>query len=207
MNANDLKLEMRISPEIYLKQLIIGGLERVFEIGKQFRNEGLDPFHNPEFTTCEFYQAYGTIDEVVEMTEQMLKKICHEVLGTTRFTIPEGFSGTGTIVDLAVPFKRVDIVPELERRIGRSLPSFKDDAEGGTLQSLIEICSERRIHCPGPKTIPRLLDKLISELIEPECVEPTLLFGHPSVMSPLAKDGDQQGISARFELYIGGKEL
>ncbi|KAI8849135.1 hypothetical protein BC829DRAFT_362100, partial [Chytridium lagenaria] len=206
MNANEMKLEMRISPEIYLKKLVIGGLDKVFEIGKQFRNEGLDPFHNPEFTTCEFYQAYATIDDMVAITEDLLRSISLKVLGTTKVKMPGGFSGDGTEIDLDLPFKRIDILPTLEARLELKLPDFTGPEED-IVRRLLEICSERCIPCPGPKTIPRLLDRLISEFIEPDCVSPTFLFGHPSIMSPLAKDGDSPGVSERFELFIGGKEI
>ncbi|KAJ3300397.1 hypothetical protein HDU76_006090 [Blyttiomyces sp. JEL0837] len=203
MNALDADLQLRIAPELFLKQLVIGGLDRVFEIGKQFRNEGVDATHNPEFTTCEFYQAYGDLESVAALTQELLSGAALAITGSTIVQIQSLDSQETISIDFSQPFKRMNVVSELEKRLGTQLPSL--DSEGA-LEELLAICNKRNINCGSPITIPRLLDSLISELLECECVEPTLLWGHPSVMSPLSKDGEQKGVSERFELFIGGKE-
>ncbi|KAI9364020.1 hypothetical protein DFJ73DRAFT_810663 [Zopfochytrium polystomum] len=200
MNALGLNMQLRIAPELYLKKLIVGGFDRVFEIGKQFRNEGVDSTHNPEFTTCEFYQAFGSLDDAASLTEALIQDVVTKTRGELRFAV----DSEGTVVDFSAPFRRIHIVPELQRLLNCELPDLNGPDAAA---SLLQICSARGIHCPEPHTVPRILDKLISELIEPQCVDPTFLLGHPSAMSPLAKDGPVKGVSERFELFVAGQEL
>ncbi|KAH6569961.1 hypothetical protein BASA50_002997 [Batrachochytrium salamandrivorans] len=203
MDAMKLDLEMRIAPELYLKQLVIGGIERVYEIGKQFRNEGIDKTHNPEFTTCEFYQAFGTVEGAMKLTEDMIREIAQSVNGSTIVSW-EASDGLMVEIDMSPPFRKIAILPALEEALGQSLPDVNDPA---SISQLLEICKEKNITLRAPFTVPRILDRLISHFIEPRCVQPTFLTGHPICMSPLAKAGTQEGIADRFELFIGTKEL
>ncbi|KAG2184467.1 hypothetical protein INT43_000376 [Umbelopsis isabellina] len=201
-HALDMEMQLRIAPELYLKQLVIGGLDRVYEIGKQFRNEGIDADHNPEFTTCEYYQAYGNLENLLADTETMIRSMVKHIRGTLQVQLRDG-----TTVDFASPFRRLNVLDEIERKTKRQLPNLNSK---DSVTALLDICREQHIHVPQPHTISRILDKLISGLIEPDCVQPTFLLGHPLVMSPLAKDSvDQQNrhVAARFELFVATREL
>ncbi|KAL1922741.1 uncharacterized protein VTP21DRAFT_9117 [Calcarisporiella thermophila] len=195
-NALDMSMQMRIAPELYLKQLVIGGIDKVYELGKQFRNEGIDADHNPEFTTCELYMAYASLEDLIQMTEDMVSKMVLSITG--------GLKVGG--LDFTPPYRRIDVVEALERKLGDKLPELEREE---AVDPLLNICHRLHIHVPEPHTIPRLLDKLISHLIEPECTQPTFLCHHPVVMSPLAKSALINGreLSARFELFVGGKEI
>ncbi|KAJ2082517.1 hypothetical protein H4R24_001543 [Coemansia sp. RSA 988] len=200
MAFGDTPLFMRVAPELYLKQLVIGGLNRVYEIGKQFRNEGIDANHNPEFTTCEFYQAYASLEDLMQMSEDMLRGMVEELTGST--TIPS-LDGADPI-DFGSPFRRLDVMQSLREHVPE-LPDLENDQ---TLPALQRVIAQRNIVTPYPHTVPRLLDRLIGHYIEPLCIQPTFLYAHPAVMSPLAKCADRnQSTAARFELFINGKEF
>ncbi|KAF9924151.1 hypothetical protein FBU30_005819 [Linnemannia zychae] len=204
-NALGMDMHMRVAPELFLKQLVIGGADRVYELGKQFRNEGIDADHNPEFTTCEFYQAYANLDDLFEMTEDMLREMAKSVTGSA--IIPYEVSESETI-DIAFdkPFRRINIMETLEEKLGQSLP----DLESDSVAELLDLCKKNHIYVSAPHTIPRIMDKLISHFIEPECVQPTFLWGHPIIMSPLAKDiklASGRTVAGRFELFVVGKEI
>ncbi|GJJ73666.1 lysyl-tRNA synthetase, class II [Entomortierella parvispora] len=203
-NALDMEMHLRVAPELYLKQLVIGGVDRVYELGKQFRNEGIDADHNPEFTTCEFYQAYTNLDGLFEITEDMLQELAQNVVGST--TVSHKISETETVeLSFAKPFRKINIMECLEEKLG-SLP----DLEGNPVEELLEICKKNRVFVSTPHTIPRIMDKLISHFIEPECTQPTFLWGHPIIMSPLAKDiklTSGRTVAGRFELFVAGKEI
>ncbi|KAJ3318103.1 hypothetical protein HDV06_000829 [Boothiomyces sp. JEL0866] len=197
LNTFELDLEMRIAPELYLKQLIIGGFDKIFEIGKQFRNEGIDATHNPEFTTCEIYQTYTTVDNMMAMTENLFRNIFQEINGkqSTVITIEE----KEVEIDFSKPFSRIHIVPKLESLVGK-LPPLDNES----IPQLLDVCKVNGITIPFPQTLPQILDKMVSELIEPLCIQPTFLIGHPKAMSPLSKC--ENDIADRFELFIGRKE-
>ncbi|KAI8927107.1 hypothetical protein BC831DRAFT_453954, partial [Entophlyctis helioformis] len=202
MEALDMDLELRIAPELYLKQLVIGGMEKVYEMGKQFRNEGIDVTHNPEFTTCEFYEAYTTLPRVMSLTQEMLQSIVVSAAGSS--TVPwVSPSGETHTIDFSKPFECIDITTALEAAIGQPLPDLNDNA---SIPALLQICSEKHIHVRRPHSLARIIDHLVSELIEPQCIQPTFLMGQPLSMSPLAKEGNRPGITDRFELFIGTKE-
>lgn len=180
-------LNLRIAPELFLKKLIVGGFERVFEIGKQFRNEGIDSTHNPEFTSCEFYAAYTDLEEISLLLQELFKELA-DICGGNE--------------DLSRDFDRIDLVRELERLCGvkidpRDPRSF---LQKGLLRHLPS--------CTDPNHPGKVFDKLVSNLIEPNCINPTLLYGHPTFLSPLAKEATgRPGISDRFELFVKGREL
>ncbi|KAG2198455.1 hypothetical protein INT47_004442 [Mucor saturninus] len=201
-HALDMDMQLRIAPELYLKQLVIGGMDRVYEIGKQFRNEGIDADHNPEFTTCEFYQAYGNLESLMNDTETLLSEMAEHVCGDTPVV-----SRSGDVIDFKTPFKRINVTDRLAKELGTPL-LFLDSQDA--LDQLIVLCTIRGVKVSGPLTLSRILDKLISEFIEPECIQPTFLFNHPLALSPLAKDAvdpNGQTVAARFELFVGGKEI
>lgn len=211
-NDLDMQLYMRISPELYLKTLVIGGLDRVYEIGKQFRNEGIDLTHNPEFTTCEFYMAYADYNDLMTMTEDMLSGMVKKITGGYKihYKIPkfenENVSFKEVEIDFTPPFRRVKMIPELESKLGIKIPRPLESDE--TRQFLIKLCEEKNVFCAPPQTTSRLLDKLVGEFIEPECVNPTFICDHPMIMSPLAKwHREDKELTERFELMIVGKEV
>ncbi|KAF9431743.1 hypothetical protein BGZ76_011751 [Entomortierella beljakovae] len=204
-NALDMELHMRVAPELFLKQLVIGGVDRVYELGKQFRNEGIDADHNPEFTTCEFYQAYQNLEGLFEMTEDMLQEMAKKVTGSTK--ISSNLSKEETVeLSFEKPFKRINIMEFLEEKLGVPLPNLDHEP----VTELLELCKNHQVYVSAPHTVPRIMDKLISHFIEPECVQPTFLWGHPIVMSPLAKDIKLESgriVAGRFELFVAGKEI
>ncbi len=203
---SDKTLSLRIAPELWLKRLILGGMDRVFEIGPAFRNEGLDATHNPEFTSCEFYKSFADLEELIGMTELFLIGLSshvNELIGT-KFT-------SLTPLDLskyAAPFQRIDFIPALERAIDRKLPDLEavDAAEKVTA-----IFQELKIDLPQSPTLPRLLDELASIYLEPSCELPTFILHHPACMAPLAKSlvdpATNQLVSARVELFMQHKEI
>lgn len=208
---NDLgiNLFLRIATELYLKQLIIGGIEKVYEIGKNFRNEGIDLTHNPEFTAIEAYWAYADYYDLIEMTEELLSSMVYSLFGTHKLTfypqgkeVPEKFYE----IDFTPPYRRIPMIETLEAKLGIKFPQPLESEETNTfLKKLLE---EKKIECTPPLTTARLLDKLVGEYIEPECISPTFITDHPQLMSPLAKyHRSKPGITERFELFVCGKEL
>ncbi|KAF9969712.1 hypothetical protein BGZ73_007805 [Actinomortierella ambigua] len=205
-NALGLDMQMRVAPELYLKQLVIGGMDRVYEMGKQFRNEGIDADHNPEFTTCEFYQAYATLEDLFTTTEDMLegKSMVKTVNGST--TIEYEMDDKKIDVSFQKPFRRINIMETLEEKLGEPLPDLNNEP----VEELLSLCKKHHVYISAPHTVPRIMDKLISQFIEPECVQPTFLWGHPLIMSPLAKDiqlPSGRVVAGRFELFVVGKEI
>lgn len=212
----DLKttMYMRVAPELHLKMLVIGGLDRVYEIGRNFRNESIDLTHNPEFTACEFYAAYLDYSDLMDMTEEMLSTMVKEVTGSHLVTYhPDGKDGRAVEIDFSPPFKRISMVSGLEERLKILLddPSFSipsDIESEGTRQFLDDLHTRLNVNCEEPRTTARLLDSLVGEFIEPECINPTFICDHPQVMSPLAKwHRSLPGMTERFELFVNGKEL
>ncbi|KAE9353878.1 Lysine--tRNA ligase [Phytophthora fragariae] len=206
-------LYLRIAPELFLKQLVIGGFDRVFEIGKVFRNEGIDATHNPEFTICEFYQAYADYNALMDTAEEMISGIAKEVTGSYKIQYPmeeaaeEGDEDEPAMVeiDFTPPFKRLPILETLEECLGEKLPDVNSP---DSIPALLELCERHDVECAKPHTCTRLVDKLIGHFVEPKCVNPTFLYNHPTCMSPLAKaHREQQGVTERFELFVAGKEL
>eukprot|EP00040_Diaphanoeca_grandis_P026520 m.148732 g.148732 ORF g.148732 m.148732 type:complete len:597 (+) comp30616_c0_seq2:268-2058(+) len=203
-HALDRDLALRIATELFLKTLVVGGIERVFEIGKQFRNEGIDSTHNPEFTTCEAYMAYADFEDLTTMTEDLVRDVLVTTTGTSIMSIPTD-TACPLVIDLAEPFKRIDVVPTLETLLEEKLPDF-DEADSA--QHLLRICASQSLSLLEPHTVPVLMDRLIGALLEPLCVQPTFLINHPLAMSPLAKEHPtRKGLASRFELFVNGTEL
>ncbi|KAI6209548.1 Lysine--tRNA ligase [Aphelenchoides besseyi] len=208
---NDLGMDLflRIAPELYHKMLVVGGIDRVYEIGRLFRNEGIDITHNPEFTTCEFYMAYADYKDLMQLTEDMLSKMVHSIHGTYKIKYhPVGENGPVHEIDFTPPFKRVHVYEGLEAAIGIKLPSpDKLDTEEAREQ-LDKIAREKNVDCPAPRTSARLLDKLVGEFLESTFINPTFLTCHPQIMSPLAKwHRETAGLTERFELFAVSREI
>lgn len=206
-NDLDMELYMRVAPELYLKMLVVGGLERVYEIGKQFRNEGIDLTHNPEFTTCEFYQAYADYNDLMQMTEELISGMVKDITGSHVITYhPEGPDGPAVEIDFSPPFRRISMCSGLEEALNVKLPSDLDSEDARLF--LVELCEKHGVECSAPQTTARLLDKLVGEYIESQCVNPTFICDHPQIMSPLAKwHRTLQGMTERFELFVNCREV
>jgi len=205
---NDLKQQMflRVAPELYLKQLVVGGFERVYEIGQQFRNESIDLTHVPEFTSLEFYMAYADYNVLMNMCEDMLSNICQEIHGDHQIEFLPAHSDSPITIDFSPPYTKIDIIPTLENMLDIEFPT--DLSTDGSKLFLDELCKEKNIDCSEPRTASRLIDKLIGHYLEPTCVNPTFLINHPLIMSPLAKSHrDNKNLTERFELFVCGMEL
>ncbi len=198
-NALNRDLYLRIASELYLKRLIVGGMEKVFEIGRMFRNEGIDHDHNPEFTTLESYEAFADYRDVMEMVEQMVSTIAVDVTGSAVIT---SGSGEGPEIDLTPPWPRLDLRTEIIKRTGIDFLEHRDT------ESLAGAMREREIHVEQGSSWGRLLDKVISTNVEPHIVQPAFLVDYPVAMSPLAKrKPGADGIVERFEAFVMGSEL
>ncbi|XP_057546928.1 lysine--tRNA ligase-like [Amaranthus tricolor] len=206
-NDLNMKLYMRIAPELYLKELVVGGLDRVYEIGKQFRNEGIDLTHNPEFTTCEFYMAFADYNDIMELTEKMLSGMVKELIGGYVIKYhANGLDKEPIEIDFTPPFRRIDMLEELEKIANLSIP--KDLASEEANKYLIDACAKYDVKCPAPQTTTRLLDKLVGHFLEETCVNPCFIINHPEIMSPLAKwHRSKPGLTERFELFVNKHEV
>jgi lysyl-tRNA synthetase class 2 len=189
-------LYLRISFELYLKRLLVGGIERVYELGRDFRNEGVSFKHNPEFTQLEFYCAYADYLQVMEMTEQMLAFVCDRVLGQRKVTY------NGHELSFEIPWPRVELRQGILNTSGIDITSYP------TAKSLETEMKKRGIETKPGETRGKLIDKLLSEFLEPTLIQPTFLYDYPRDLSPLAKSkpGDPL-IVERFEGYVAGMEL
>lgn len=208
---NDLKMKlyMRIAPELYLKQLIIGGLDRVYEIGKNFRNEGIDQTHNPEYTSCEFYMAYADFNDLLDLTEHMLSKMVLEITGSYIIKHhPEGIEHPDKVfeIDFTPPWRRISMMEELEAKLGEPVP--KDITTEEAREFFDKMCVKHHVVCKAPRNTTRLIDKLVGHFLESQCKNPTFIIEHPQLMSPLAKyHRSKPGLTERFELFINYHEL
>ena len=194
-NALDEQLYLRIATELYLKRLIVGGFDKVYEIGRVFRNEGIDQDHNPEFTLLESYEAYADYNHVMEMVEQMISGIAIEAAGSMQVAVGED------IVDFTPPWRRASLAEELQRRGGIDLGSCSD-AELHQRARALGVDTGIR------ESRGRIIDKLLSTLVEPHLVQPTFLLDYPEEMSPLAKaKPGAPGFVERFEAFACGMEI
>lgn len=198
-NSLNRDLFLRIATELPLKKLIVGGMEKVFEIGRLFRNEGIDHDHNPEFTTMESYEAYADYNDVMEMVEQLVSTVAMETTGSMLLASTEQ---GGDQIDLTPPWPRLDLRQEIIKRAGI------DFAECDDVESLSEAMREHGIHVEQGLSWGRLLDKVISTAVEPSLIQPAFLVDYPVEMSPLAKrKAGADGIVERFEAFALGSEI
>ena len=195
-NALDEDLRLRISLELYLKRLIVGGLERVYEIGRVFRNEGLDTRHNPEFTLMELYQAYTDYYGMMDLTEAMFRHVAKEVLGTTKFMY-------GDIeLDFEKPFERITMVDAVKKYAGVDFDTIATDEEAKA------IAKEKHVEFEDHHKKGDILSLFFEEFCEEHMVQPTFVMDHPIEISPLTKKKpDKEGYVERFELFINGWEM
>ena len=186
---------LRIADELYLKRLIVGGLEKVYEIAKDFRNEGLSRMHNPEFTMLEFYEAFADYEDMMDLVERLFAGVVEEVAGSRRVEYQ------GTTLSFEPPFPRVRLLEALGRALGEPVDSLSDD----DLRARAESLRVPELEGAGRG---KLVDKLFAELVEPTLVQPTFVVDYPVELSPLAKHKrDGSGVVERFELYASGMEL
>ena len=195
-NALDEDVKLRISLELYLKRLIVGGLERVYEIGRVFRNEGLDTRHNPEFTLMELYQAYTDYNGMMDLTENMFRYVAQEVCGTT--TVPYGEE----MIDLGKPFERLTMIDAVKKYTGIDFDQVPDTAAAKKL------ADEKEVHYEDRHTKGDILNLFFEEFVEEHLVQPTFVMDHPVEISPLTKrKPDKPDYVERFELFITGREM
>lgn len=197
-------LNLRIAPELWLKRLIVGGMDRVYELGPVFRNEGVDATHNPEFTICEFYAAKASLDNLMQWTEALLRHVHSEVSAAQEQLYALELSDLG----LSSAFQTLEFIPASQEAMGRSLPNLSSTTAHADVISLF---ADLNIDLPSKPTLPRLLDALAAHNLEPLCTTPTFITNHPASLSPLSKHytcpTTGQRISARAELFMAGKEI
>nr|PIM02357.1 lysine-tRNA ligase [Toxoplasma gondii COUG] len=207
-NDLDMDLYMRIAPELFLKMLIVGGMDRVFEIGKNFRNEGIDMTHNPEFTACEFYWAYADYNDLMNFTEELVSSMVMALHGTYQIQFhPDGPGSEPVTLDFTPPFARLSMVEEIEKQAGVTLPRPLDGDE--CIAFMKELLIKNKVDLPQPATSAKLLDALCGEYVECQArTKPVFITEHPQIMSPLAKwHRSKPELTERFELFLMGKEL
>ncbi|PSR21295.1 MAG: lysine--tRNA ligase [Sulfobacillus acidophilus] len=195
-NALGLPLYLRIALELHLKRLIVAGLDRVYEIGRVFRNEGISTRHNPEFTMLELYQAYTDYRGMMELTESLLAELTQHLFGTTELVYQ------GQPLDFAPPYPRVDLVERLCEKTGVLWSDVKTQDDARALARRLGVTVERA------SDRSQIMDKIVGAVVEPDLVQPTFLWHHPADISPLAKrDPNNPMLTERFELFVAGREL
>ena len=195
---------LRIAPELKLKELIVGGLNKVYEIGKQFRNEGIDRTHNPEFTSIELYSAYTDYNDLLKLTQDMLSQLVYKIYGS--YEIEVQFKEVNKKINFEPPFKVIDMIPYLEEKTSLKFPENMGSNEFNEL--LEDYFIENNIELPKPSTTAKMIDCLVEEYIEIDCWNPTFIINHPVIMSPLAKwHRDDPRLTERFELFIAKMEI
>ncbi len=195
-NALDMKLYLRIAPELYLKRLVVGGFDRVFEINRNFRNEGVSTRHNPEFTMVEFYQAYATYKDLMELTEELFCQIADNVADSRIIEYQ------GSKISFEKPWKRISLIDAVCDFAGMD-KSIIDDRE-----ALLNFAQEKGVTITKKEKAGKIVTKLFESLVEPKLIQPVFITDYPVEVSPLSRRNDEQPeITERFELFIGGREI
>ena len=195
-NALDEDVKLRISLELYLKRLIVGGMERVYEIGRVFRNEGLDTRHNPEFTLMELYQAYTDYNGMMDLTENMFRHVAQEVCGTTSIPYAE------EIIDLGKPFERLTMIDAIKKYTGIDFEDIQ------TTEEAKKLADEKEVHYEARHARGDIINLFFEEFVEDHLIQPTFIMDHPVEVSPLTKrKPDKPELVERFELFIYGREM
>jgi lysyl-tRNA synthetase class 2 len=195
-NALDQDLYLRIAPELYLKRLVTGGLERVYEINRNFRNEGISTFHNPEFTMMEFYQSYSTYEDLMSFTEEIFAFVARNLFGGLKFTYQ------GAEIDLTPPWRRLSVKDALLQIAGMQPADIAEPERA--------IAFARRVGCDVKETDPlgKILMAVFDELVEKKLIQPTFITQYPVAVSPLSRRSNTDpDLVDRFELYISGREI
>ncbi len=196
-NALDIDLYLRVAPELYLKRLVVGGLERIYEINRNFRNEGVSTRHNPEFTMLELYEAYATYSEVMDLTENLIRDTARTVLGTTTIT------WEGNAIDLGPAFRRW----RMDEAVCHHNPEITV-ADCTDREALARHCERLKIRVKREWGWGRMLLEIFEATVEHTLIQPTFITMHPVEVSPLARESDsEKGFTDRFELFVNGKEL
>ena len=195
-NALDMQLYMRIAPELYLKRLIVGGFERVYELGRVFRNEGISIRHNPEFTIVELYQAYADYNDLMDLTEELVSKTAQEVLGTMKVVYQ------GQEIDFTPPWNRINMVDAVREYTGADFAGVTDLEQARALAKSINVHFEKN------DGIGKIINHAFEEFVESKLIQPTFITGHPKEISPLAKSNfDNPEFTDRFEGFVFGREI
>jgi len=195
-NALDMQVYMRIAPELYLKRLIVGGMDRVYELGRVFRNEGIDNRHNPEFTSVEIYQAFADYRDMMDLTEEVVVKTAEKVLGTTKINYE------GTEIELASPWKRISMIDAVKEYAGKDFTNVTD------LEEARAMAKELNVEVEATWGIGKIINACFEEYVEDKLIQPTFITGHPKEISPLAKsNAENPEITDRFEAFIYGREI
>jgi lysyl-tRNA synthetase class 2 len=195
-NELDADLYLRVAPELYLKRLLVGGFEKIFEIGHVFRNEGISTRHSPEYTLLEVYQAYADLSDMMELMESLVAEVTAKVKGTTRFEY------CGQQIDVSPPWRRISLPEALREKAGVDILSLESAEEARA------ILSERGLNAEGVNSTAAAVDRLFDHYLHPELVQPCFVTDYPVYMSPLAKrKASNPSLTERFEPFIGGEEL
>ena len=194
-NALDIDLYLRIADELYLKRLVVGGFDGVYEISKDFRNEGMDRSHNPEFTMLELYVAYKDYNWMMELVEELFEYICNTVFGSFEFTFED------KLINFRRPWKRINYVEAIADKTGLDVISASEN-------DLRALAKNIGIEIEGLLGKAKLIDEIFSQVVEPEIIQPTFVVDYPLILSPLAKKHrSKEGLVERFEGYVAGKEI
>ena len=195
-NALDMELYLRVAPELFLKRLLVGGFDRVFELNRNFRNEGTSVRHNPEFTMLEFYQAYATFEDLMQLTEELFTSLAMDLTGSLQVAFGEH------VIDLTPPWRRLTIAEAIRLHGGAEKQKLDD------FESLHQFANEKGLHIDSRAPYGNALVEVFEEVAEAKLIQPTFITGYPIEVSPLARKNDSNpAMVDRFELYIGGREL
>ncbi|MCX6354249.1 MAG: lysine--tRNA ligase [Candidatus Aureabacteria bacterium] len=194
--ALDTDLYLRIAPELYLKRLLVGGMEKIYELNRNFRNEGISTRHNPEFTMLELYEAFADYRGIMQLVEEMISTLAREVLGA------ESIVFKGHTISLAPPWERIPLLDAVRKQTGEDLSPERGE------KSAVAIAERLKLQIEGPKTYPKIVDEVVKSLVVPRLVQPTFLIDYPVALSPLAKKKpDNPLLTERFQPFIGGLEV